>query len=110
MVAMRRDMKLAHAPTRKVKALSHQERGSVARKEARGKKRRQTTRTSTAFAMLAEKRETRLVSVLTKTTSVAPGFKDKTRYTPYVCPGIQFTHIVTNEGVISKTMPLLHSA
>ena len=40
---------------------------------------------------------------------VAPGFKDKTRYTPYVCPGIQFTHIVINEGVISKTMPLLHS-
>ena len=28
---------------------------------------------------------------------VAPGFKDKTRYTPYVCLGIQFTHIVTNE-------------
>ena len=39
---------------------------------------------------------------------VAPGFKDKTRYVPYVCPEIQFTHIVTNEGVISKTMPLLH--
>ena len=41
---------------------------------------------------------------------VAPGFKDKIRYIPYVCPGIQFTHIATNEGVISKTMPLLHSA
>ena len=42
--------------------------------------------------------------------NVAPGFKDKTRYTPYVCLGIQFTHIVTNKGAISKTMPLLHSA
>ena len=40
---------------------------------------------------------------------IAPGFKDKTRYTPYVCPGTQFTHIVTNERVKSKTMPLLHS-
>ena len=39
---------------------------------------------------------------------VAPSFKNITRYIPYVCPGIQFTHIVTN-GVISKTMPLLHS-
>jgi len=27
-----------------------------------------------------------------------------------VCPEIQFTHIVTNEEVISKTMPLLHGA
>ena len=41
---------------------------------------------------------------------VAPSFKNKTKYTPYVCLGIQFTHMVTNEGVISKTMPLLHSA
>ena len=40
MVAMRRDKKLAHAPTRKVKALCHQERDSSARKQARGKKRR----------------------------------------------------------------------
>ena len=42
--------------------------------------------------------------------AIAPSFKDKTRYTPYVCPGIQFTHIATNEGVIPKAMPLLHSA
>jgi len=69
MVAMRRDMKLAHAPTRKVKALCHQERGSSARKQARGKKRRHPTRTNNAFAMLAEERDTRLVSVLTKATS-----------------------------------------
>ena len=69
MVAMRRDKKLAHAPTRKVKALCHQERGSLARKQARGKKRRHPTRTSTSFAMLAKERGTRLVSVLTKTTS-----------------------------------------
>ena len=42
---------------------------------------------------------------VTSPESVAPGFKDKPRYTPCVCPGIQFTHIVANEGVISKTMP-----
>jgi len=69
MVDMRRDMKLAHAPTRKVKALCHQERGSSARNQARGKKRRHPTRTSTTFAMLAEVRDIRLASVLTKTTS-----------------------------------------
>jgi hypothetical protein len=38
-------------------------------KLARGKKRRHPTRTSNAFAMLAEKRDIRLVGVLTKTTS-----------------------------------------
>ena len=69
MVAMRRDMKLAHVPTRKVKALCHRERGSSARMKARSKKRRHPTRTSNAFAMLAEERDIRLVSVLTKTTS-----------------------------------------
>ena len=69
MVAMRRNMKLAHAPTRKVKALCHQERGSSARKQARGKKRRHPTRTSNAFAMLAKERDARLVSLPTKTTS-----------------------------------------
>jgi hypothetical protein len=31
---------------------------------------------------------------------VAPGFKDKTRYTPYVSPGSQISHIVTNKGNI----------
>jgi hypothetical protein len=29
---------------------------------------------------------------------VATNFKDKTRYFLYVCPGIEFTHIVTNKG------------
>ena len=29
---------------------------------------------------------------------VAPGFKNKTRYTPYVSPGSQISHIATNMG------------
>ena len=29
---------------------------------------------------------------------VAPGFKDKTRYTLYVSPGSQISHITTNKG------------
>jgi hypothetical protein len=30
--------------------------------------------------------------------SVTPGFKNKTRYTPYVSPGSQISHIATNKG------------
>ena len=33
---------------------------------------------------------------------VAPGFKDKTRYTPYVSPESQISHIATNKGNISR--------
>ena len=29
--------------------------------------------------------------------TVAPGFKNKTRYTPYVSPGSQISHIATNK-------------
>jgi hypothetical protein len=29
---------------------------------------------------------------------VTPGFKNKTRYTPYVSPGSQISHIATNKG------------
>ena len=36
--------------------------------------------------------------------SVAPGFKNKTRYTPYVSPGSQISHIATNRGNIKQTM------
>jgi hypothetical protein len=32
--------------------------------------------------------------------NVAPGFKNKTRYTPYVSPGSQISHIATNKGDI----------
>jgi hypothetical protein len=32
--------------------------------------------------------------------SVTPGFKNKTRYTPYVSPGSQISHIATNKGNI----------
>ena len=38
----------------------------------------------------------------------APGFKDKTRYTPYVSPGSQISHIVTNKGNNIRQY-LLHS-
>ena len=34
--------------------------------------------------------------------SIAPGFKNKIRYTPYVSPGSQITHIATNKGNIEK--------
>ena len=33
---------------------------------------------------------------------VAPGFKNKTRYTPYVSPGSQISHIATNKGNIKR--------
>ena len=33
---------------------------------------------------------------------VAPGFKDKTRYTLYVSPGSQISHTATNKGNINK--------
>ena len=39
---------------------------------------------------------------------VAPGFKDKTRYTLYVSPGSQISHIATNKGNI-KRQYLLHN-
>jgi hypothetical protein len=34
--------------------------------------------------------------------SEAPGFKDKTRYTPYVSPGSEITHMATNRGNIIR--------
>jgi len=34
-------------------------------------------------------------------TAIAPGFKNKTRYTPYVSPGSQISHIATNKGNIN---------
>ena len=34
--------------------------------------------------------------------TVAPGFKNKTRYTPYVSPGSQISHIATNKGNINR--------
>ena len=33
---------------------------------------------------------------------VAPGFKNKTRYTPYVSPGSQISHIATNRSNINR--------
>ena len=33
---------------------------------------------------------------------IAPGLKDKTRYTPYVSPGSQFSHIATNKDNINR--------
>ena len=33
---------------------------------------------------------------------VALGFQDKTRYTPYVSPGSQISHIATNKGNINR--------
>ena len=34
--------------------------------------------------------------------NVAPGFKNKTRYTPYVSPGSQISHIAINKGNIER--------
>ena len=39
---------------------------------------------------------------------VAPGFKDKTKYTLYVSPGIQISHIATKKGNIIRQY-LLHN-
>ena len=36
--------------------------------------------------------------------SVAPGFKNKTRYAPYVSLGSQISHIATNIGNIKRQM------
>ena len=33
---------------------------------------------------------------------VAPGFKNKTRYAPYVSPGSQISHIAINKGNIKR--------
>ena len=33
---------------------------------------------------------------------VAPDFKNKIRYTPYVSPGSQFSHIAINKGNINR--------
>ena len=44
--------------------------------------------------------------MITKTCEMcknaAPGFKDKTRYTPYVSLESQITHMVTNRGNINR--------
>jgi hypothetical protein len=45
-------------------------------------------------------RLTLLLRLGTGSLSVTPGFKNKTRYTPYVSPGSQISHIVTNKGNI----------
>ena len=39
---------------------------------------------------------------LAVTVSIAPGFKNKTRYAPYVSPGSQISHIATNKGNINR--------
>ena len=64
-----KEHEIGSCPNKKSEGLSHQERGSSSRKQTTDKKRRHPTRTSTAFAMLAEVRDIRLAIVLTKTTS-----------------------------------------
>ena len=41
---------------------------------------------------------------INKLLTVAPGFKNKTRYTLYVSLGSQISHIATNKGNIKQTM------
>ena len=38
----------------------------------------------------------------TQLLNVAPGFKNKTRYTPYVSPESQISHIAINKGNIER--------
>ena len=38
----------------------------------------------------------------TQLLNVAPGFKNKTRYTPYVSPGSQISHIAINKSNINR--------
>ena len=42
------------------------------------------------------------LKVVDEIHSVAPGFKNKTRYTPYVSPGSQISHIATSKGNIKR--------
>ena len=39
---------------------------------------------------------------INQSSPVAPGFKNKTRYTPYVSPKSQISHIATNKGNINS--------
>ena len=41
-------------------------------------------------------------SIVSHILLVAPGFKNKTRYAPYVSPGSQISHIATNMGNIER--------
>ena len=56
---------------------------------------------SLLLASLASSSPDQMVQSLNYLT-VAPGFKNKTRYTPYVSPGSQITHIATNKGNINR--------
>jgi hypothetical protein len=42
----------------------------------------------------------KVLNILDNLMAVAPGFKNKTRYTPYVSLGSQISHIATNKGNI----------
>ena len=42
------------------------------------------------------------LKVVDEIHSVASGFKNKTRYTPYVSPGSQISHIAINKGNIKR--------
>ena len=42
------------------------------------------------------------INIFVKSKLVAPDFKNKTRYTPYVSPGRQISHIATNKGNINR--------
>ena len=44
----------------------------------------------------------KLINHLSSHIGVAPDFKNKTRYTPYVSPGSQISHIATNKGNIER--------
>jgi hypothetical protein len=53
---------------------------------------------------LFEKKKGEVVKALEEVLHklVAHGFKDKTRYTPYVSSRSQITHMTTNEGNIKR--------
>ena len=52
---------------------------------------------------LLKRTKAKLKKVLAlESEDVAPGFKNKTRYTPYVSPGSQISHIATNKGNIKR--------
>jgi len=56
---------------------------------------------SLLLASLASSSPDQMVQSLDYLT-VAPGFKNKTRYTPYVSPGSQISHIATNKDNIKR--------
>ena len=61
-----------------------------------------TTACSQGWALTRLTHQHKKLAGMYSSLGVAPGFKDKTRYTPYVRPGNQISLIATNKGNINR--------